>query len=129
MVGGETMIVAGVGFSSGVSAADIVALVQHAETMAGMAAQILAAPDFKAEVAELHEAAERLKLPLVLCDRAALAQAQPRCATRSEVAETAVGLASVAEACALAGAGADSRLVVPRISWGKATCALAGAEI
>lgn len=123
------MIAAGIGFSSGAAAADIVALVRHAETMAGIAAQILAAPDFKAGAIELQDAAECLELPLIFCEHAALEQAQPRCVTRSGIAEDAVGLASVAEACALVGAGADSRLVVPRISRGKATCALAGAKI
>ena len=129
MVGGETMIVAGLGFSSGVLAEDIVALVRDVERAAGKAAQVLAAPDFKADVAALHEAAERLELPLVCCARAALEQAQPRCVTRSEIAEATKGLASIAEACALAAAGAESRLLVPRMSRSKATCALAGAEI
>jgi cobalt-precorrin 5A hydrolase len=128
MVGGETMIVAGVGFSSGVLARDIVALVRRASCEGQVSAQVLAAPDFKADTAELREAAACLGLPLVFCGRAALAQAQSRCTTRSEIAETAVGLASVAEACALAGAGVDSRLLVARIAQGKATCALAGVE-
>jgi cobalt-precorrin 5A hydrolase len=129
MVGGETMIVAGVGFSSGVLAEDILALVRDVERAAGVAAQVLAAPDFKADAEALGQAAERLELPLVFCDRAALEQAQARCETHSEIAESAVGLASVAEACALAAAGVDSRLLVPRMSRGKTTCALAGAEI
>jgi len=123
------MIVAGVGFSSGVLAEDILALVRDVERAAGMAAQVLAAPDFKADADVLREAAERLELPVVFCERAALEQVQSRCVTRSEIAEASVGLASIAEACALAGAGADSRLLVPRMSRGKATCALAGAEI
>jgi cobalt-precorrin 5A hydrolase len=126
MVGGKTMIVAGVGFSSGFLAEDIVALVRRAQREAGETAQALAAPDFKADAAALREAAECLKLPLMFFDRVALERVQPCCATRSNLAETAVGLASVAEACALAGAGADSRLLVARISQGKATCALAG---
>ena len=121
-------MVAGVGFSSGVLAEDIVALVRRVEREAGAVAQVLAAPDFKVDAAALREAAERLELPLVFYDWATLEQAQSRCLTRSDIAETAVGLASVAEACALAGAGAESRLLVPRISRGKATCAFAGAE-
>jgi len=114
------MIVAGVGFSTGALAEDIVAVVQAAS----VAAQVLAAPDFK-DGAALHAAAEALALPLVLITRAALEAVQPRCTTRSAVAETAVGLASVAEACALAGAGPNSRLLVTRISHERATCAVA----
>jgi len=114
------MIVAGVGFSSDASAEDIVAVVRAA----GGTAQVLAAPDFK-ETAELHAAAAAMALPLVLIGRAALEAVQAQCATFSERAEAAVGLASVAEACALAGAGAQSRLLAARISKGRATCALA----
>jgi cobalt-precorrin 5A hydrolase len=126
MVGGETMIVAGVGFSSGVVAADIVALVGKASRAAGRKAEALAAPTFK-DGAQLRAAASALALPLILLDRVALERVQPRCATPSAVAEAAVGLASIAEACALAGAGPESVLLTARIAHGRATCALAGA--
>jgi cobalt-precorrin 5A hydrolase len=43
----------------------------------------------------------------------------------SAVARRHTGLASVAEAAALAAAGPDSRLLLPRISGARATCALA----
>lgn len=119
------MIVAGVGFSSLVAAEDLMGLVRRAEHQAGCAAEALAAPDFK-DCAALRAAAAALNLPLILPGRAALAAVQPLCATHSGSAEAAVGLASVAEACALAAAGAKSRLLVPRISQGSATCALAG---
>lgn len=118
------MIVAGVGFSSRVSHEDILILVREVSRTAGVAAQALAAPDFK-DGAELRAAAAILDLPLLLLDRAALEAAQPRCATRSALAEAEVGLASVAEACALAGAGEQSRLLVARISQCSVTCALA----
>jgi cobalt-precorrin 5A hydrolase len=124
MGGGKAMIVAGVGFSSEVLHEDILFLVRKVSRTAGVTAQALAAPDFK-DGAELRAAAAALELPLLLLDRAALEAAQPRCATHSALAEAAVGLASVAEACALAGAGPYSRLLVARISQGSATCALA----
>jgi len=38
------------------------------------------------------------------------------------------GVPSVAEAAALAAAGPDARLIVPRIAVGPATCALAETE-
>lgn len=120
------MIVAGVGFSSSASAAEIVALVRRAEATAGCKAQTLAAPEFKGEAAMLHEAALLLDLPLLLLDSAALAAAQPRCVTYSPVAAQKLGLGSVAEACALAAAGPESHLLVARLTDQKTTCALAG---
>ncbi|WP_284255855.1 cobalamin biosynthesis protein [Acidocella aquatica] len=125
MGGGETMIAAGVGFSSGALAEEIEVLVRLTERRAGQNAEVLAAPDFK-DCAPLRAAAAALRLPLILLGRVALEAAQPHCATHSDLAGAAVGLASVAEACALAAAGAKSRLLVARLAQGRATCALAG---
>ena len=47
--------------------------------------------------------------------------AQPHCPTRSQAAQTATGLASIAEAAALA----CGPLIQPRVTHGAATCALA----
>ena len=58
-------------------------------------------------------------------DHAALKGEQGRCLTRSVRAEAEVGLASVAEAAALAAAGPDSRLILPRIARDGVTLALA----
>ena len=55
----------------------------------------------------------------------ALDAAQPRCRTRSARAQAHVGVASVAEGCALAAAGPEGRLVLARIASGGVTCALA----
>jgi cobalamin biosynthesis protein CbiG len=126
MGGHQTMIVAGIGFSSGASAEEIVALVRRAEGEAGRKAEALAAPAFKGDAAALHEAAQALRLPLRLLDRETLVAAQERCPTLSPVAERLLGLASVAEACALASAGEASHLLVARLTQGKVTCALAG---
>lgn len=122
------MIVAGVGFRSGCPAGEIVDLVQRAQTLTGRLANALATPAFKSGEHGLREAAEVLALPLVLVERAALAKVQPHCLTRSAAAEAAVGLASVAEACALAAAGTLGRLLSPRIASAQATCALAAAD-
>ena len=72
------------------------------------------------------EAARLLALPLRHLSREALAAAMPRVETRSVRAESLFGVASVAEAAALAGAGPDARLIVRRIARGGATCAIAG---
>jgi cobalt-precorrin 5A hydrolase len=126
MGGDQAVIVAGIGFSSGASAAEIAALVRRAEEAAGRKAEFLAAPDFKGDAGALHEAAQALRLPLRLLDRAMLAAAQARCSTHSSVAEKKVGLASVAEACALVAAGESSHLLVARLAQGNVTCAIAG---
>jgi cobalamin biosynthesis protein CbiG len=126
MGGDEAMIVAGLGFSSGASAEEIVALVRRAEEAAGRPADVLAAPDFKGDAAALRKAAQLLRLPLRLLDRAVLAAVQERCPTHSPVAARALGLASVAEACALAGAGENSHLLLARLTQGNVTCAMAG---
>ena len=73
----------------------------------------------------LHAAAETLQLDLVFLSRAALQAAMPAVVTLSAAAEARFGVASVAEAAALAGAGLGARLLVPRIACGGVTCAIA----
>ena len=87
----------------------------------------LAAPAAKADEPGLRAAALVLGVPLLIVEPAALADAQPRCVTRSACAERTLGVASVAEGCALAAAGEGARLVLARIASARATCALAGA--
>jgi cobalamin biosynthesis protein CbiG len=85
----------------------------------------LAAPAFRRDAAALHRAAAALGLPLLFLPRQALEGVQPRCPTRSEAARAATGLASVAEACALAAAGDGARLLRPRLAGTGVTCAVA----
>jgi len=91
----------------------------------GRWADVLAFPAFKSNEPALYEAARRLDLPFILVDAIALSAAQDHCATYSSHARRAVGVASVAEGCALAAAGAGGRLLLARIAGGAATCALA----
>ncbi len=118
------MIVAGLGFRSGCAADDIVRLVQAVQVRAGCVVGSLAAPGWKQGAPGLHAAAARLGLPIVFIDHAALLAVQPRCPTRSVVAECETGVASVAEGAALAASG--GRLLLARITGNGATCALAG---
>jgi cobalamin biosynthesis protein CbiG len=121
MVGGEAVIVAGIGCRRGCPAEAIVTLVRRAEAL-GEKAEVLAAPAFKQDEPGLREAAALLGLALILEDEATLAAAQARCVTRSAAAERATGFASVAEAAALGAAGV---LLVPRLAGVGVTCALA----
>jgi cobalt-precorrin 5A hydrolase len=82
----------------------------------------------KAGESGLHEAARRLGLDLVFLTPDALRQQTPRLQTRSQRVEHRFGVPSVAEAAALAGAGAHAELIVPRITGPGATCAVAGSR-
>jgi cobalt-precorrin 5A hydrolase len=128
MDGPEAMsVIAGIGCRRNCSADDIAAAVRLACEAANRKVGTIAAPAFKSGEPGLRAAAASLGLPVLLVGREALEAAQPRCATVSRTAVGAVGLGSVAEGCALAAAGADSRLVLARVSHGGATCALAEA--
>lgn len=119
------MIVAGIGCRTQCDAAEIVALVQRAGTLAQSQPTILAAPSFRTFHPALRAAAEQLNTALVWIAPDDLAAAQPRCVTLSKRAAASVGVVSVAEGAALAAAGPNARLTLARISSANATCALA----
>ena len=87
----------------------------------------IATIDIKADEPAVLEAARRLGAPLRLFDAAALEAETPRLANPSEVVFAEVGAHGVAEAAALACAGPEAALVVPKRKTGEATCALARA--
>jgi cobalt-precorrin 5A hydrolase len=118
-------VIAGIGCRRNCSAEDVLSVIGRASAETGRPVHVLAVPSFKSDEAGLHEAARRLGIPLMLIDSMALAAAQDHCITRSPHVEQAVGVASVAEGCALAAAGAGGRLLNARIASGAATCALA----
>jgi len=122
------MIVAGIGCRKNCDADEIVRLVEAAFVQAAAprdALTALAAPAFKADATAPRDAAIALGLPLLLIGDADLKSAEPRAVTRSAAALKAIGLASVAESAALAGAGAGAILLLPRITGAGVTCALA----
>ncbi|MBP2291631.1 cobalamin biosynthesis protein [Azospirillum rugosum] len=123
------MIAAGIGCRSGCPGAEIAGLVRAALDEAGVGADVLAAPVRKRFEAGLREAADLLALPLAFVEDAELAAVQDRTQTRSARVEAAVGVASVAEAAALAAAGPGAHLLLPRRSTPRATCALAISEV
>ena len=122
-----TGIVAGIGCRKDCPVEDVLAVVREACLVSGRAVRALAAPEFKRHEAGLHDAARSLGVPLILVSAADLTAAQPRCVTRSAIAERAIGTGSVAEGCALVAAGTGSLLILPRIAGARATCALAAA--
>jgi cobalt-precorrin 5A hydrolase len=123
---GEAMIVAGIGCRKGASAAAISAAIADALARAGLdTLDLVAAPESKGGEHGVAAAAAALGVPLVLVAKAALEAAGPRTKTRSERVLALLGIPSVAEAAALAAGGPAARLILPRITVGVATCALA----
>lgn len=120
-------VVAGIGFRHATEAAEIAALIRRALAEAGIAdrpAAIATAADRAAEPGAIAAAAEFGLEPLGIAPEA-LAAADAGIVTRSARIAASRGVGSVAEAAALAGAGPDARLVLPRIASAGATCALA----
>ncbi len=64
-------------------------------------------------------------MPLAFLPLEALQAVADQIITRSEAAERALGIPSVAEAAALAGCGAGGHLLVPRMTGDGVTCAIA----
>lgn len=122
------MIVAGIGCRKGASAAEISAAIADALARAGLGTQALdlvAAPESKGGEQGVAAAAAALGVPLMLVAKADLEAAGARTQTRSERVLALIGVPSVAEAAALAAGGPAARLILPRITVGVATCALA----
>jgi cobalt-precorrin 5A hydrolase len=121
------VIAIGIGCRSGASASNIVSLVQRTLGDAGIhGGEVkLVSIDTKKDEAGLIKAARLLSMPLVFLPREALAARSPDVSTRSARVESLYDLPSIAETAALAGAGAGSRLIVPRVTAGAVTCAIA----
>jgi cobalt-precorrin 5A hydrolase len=120
------MIAIGIGLKSGATSSEIVTLVEEGlsrverETIAGLFT--LAS---KAHESGLSEAAAILSLPLLFLPEAALKNVACRTESRSERVVALFGVPSIAETAALVGAGEGSSLILPRISRGGVTCAIA----
>ncbi|MFG1477848.1 cobalamin biosynthesis protein [Xanthobacter sp. V4C-4] len=122
------MIAAGFGMSSAVTAEELLALFAQALAAGGLeagAVDCLATVALRARLPALREVAARLRLPVRAVAAGELPRVAAQVVTHSERAMARHGVGSVAEAAALAAAGRDARLLVPRLQAGRATCALA----
>ncbi|MFO1101752.1 MAG: cobalamin biosynthesis protein [Methylocystis sp.] len=117
----------GLGARRGVAAQEVVELVRRvAQTHnVDLRDASLCALESKAQESGLHEAARQLNVELVFLPLAALRARKAPAATHSPRVQALFGVGSVAEAAALVGAGANSRLVAPRVTTPVAACALA----
>ena len=117
----------GVGCRAGVSGEAIAALVRRALAESGAPAGerkifTLAA---KAEEKGLVEAARLVGVALTPLPLESLQAQATRVLTNSAIVQSRFGVPAVAEAAALAGAGAGGRLLGPRLAANGATCAIA----
>ena len=119
-------VIAGIGCRSGCPAEEISALLEQALQQAGnppLAA--LATSDHKREEAGIIQTAAALDKPLHFISLEGLMGAESMLRTVSEKVAAHMGFPSIAEAAALAAAGPDARLLLPRIHSKRVTCALA----
>jgi cobalt-precorrin 5A hydrolase len=124
----KTMIVAGIGCKRGAAAGDVEAAIRAALANAGLAAAALDAIATmlgKNDEPGIATAAKTLGVRVIALEQSALEAASARTATRSARVLALTGVPSVAETAALAAAGADARLIAPRLVVGGAACALA----
>ena len=131
----ERRLAIGVGFRKRCTAKALQALVGEALARVALDHPAFAgASAVLATIAEkdrpaLHAAAGALGLAVVILPKAALHGTEDRITVTSQAARACLGIPSVAEAAALAAAGAGSHLLVTRIASQDATCAIArGAE-
>jgi cobalt-precorrin 5A hydrolase len=125
--GARGHVAIGIGCRTGVRAEAIAALVRRAlaEYGAPDGERRLCTIAAKAEEPGLVEAARLIGAKLVALPVEALAAEAGRVLTPSEAARSRFGVPAVAEAAALAGAGAGGRLAGPRLKADGATCAVA----
>lgn len=125
------MIVAGIGCRKGASQAEVEAAIADALAQAKHAREslgLIATSDGKASEPGIIAAAGARGVPLVRVAPADLEAAGSRTQSSSPRVKALVGVPSVAEAAALAAAGPTAKLILPRITVGPVTCALAETE-
>jgi len=127
----EIMIVSGIGCRRGTTVEEINAAIDIALAEASIAPErlrLIATSDGKGSEPGIVQAAAARGVQLVLVRPADLEAAGPRTLSSSPRVKALIGIPSVAEAAALAACGPTSRLIVPRIVEGPATCAVATDE-
>jgi cobalt-precorrin 5A hydrolase/precorrin-3B C17-methyltransferase len=120
----------GIGCERGCPAEEIAALARDTLAEAGLAAGAIAAVvsvELKVDEAGIHALAQSLGVPARFFPAERLLAETERLTRRSEAAFRATGCWGVAEGAALAAAGPEGELVVPRRQSRRATCAIARA--
>lgn len=118
----------GVGCERGAAPEELSGLVDRTLKDHGLAKGAVAAVvslDLKADEAAVQALASALSVPARFFDAATLEAETPRLANPSEAVFREVGCHGVAEGSALAAAGSQGQLVVPKTKSARATCAVA----
>ncbi len=118
----------GIGADRGVTLGELATLVQETLRTHGISAQdiaCIASLDSKRDDLAFHDLARTLGVPTRFLDASTLRAETPRLQNPSARVEALTGVAGIAEAAALAAAGRDSVLVVPKTKSARATCAIA----
>jgi cobalt-precorrin 5A hydrolase/precorrin-3B C17-methyltransferase len=118
----------GVGCERGADPQAVIGFARHTIADAGLACDaiaLVASIDLKSDEPAVHALAATLDVPARFFAAARLAQEEPRLATPSQDVRRAVGVAGVAEAAALAAAGASGDLVLAKRVGPRCTIALA----
>lgn len=126
------MIVAGLGCRTGVTEAEVLTAIDAAlaaHNVETSELEALAVPEQKTDEPAIHEAAQTLKLVVLVIGRPELQKAGKRTLTRSDRSLEATGAPSASEAAALAALGPKGKLLGPRVAVGPVTCALASDEV
>jgi cobalt-precorrin 5A hydrolase len=127
----QAMIVAGIGCRKGASAEEVSAALDAALERAGRPRariDLLATSMRKRDEEGIAKAAKARGLRLVFVEQSDLESASARGASWSGRVLALAGVPSVAEAAALAACGPKARLILPRITLGPVTCAVASDE-
>lgn len=122
------MIIAGIGARARATAAEMVAAVEDACARAGFEigdVGVIAGWARSETEAALREAAKTLSKRAELFEADQLQAEAARCVTQSDRAMAAAGVPSIAEAAAMAAAGPDGMMFLPRIAFATVTVALA----
>ena len=120
----------GLGCERDCSPDELVQLAERTLAAGGFAPEAVACVaslDLKADEPAVSAVADWLGVPLRLFDAATLERETPRLTAPSDVVFRAVGCHGVAEAAALACAGADGTLAMPKARSARGTCAIARA--
>lgn len=126
--GSPRRYVLGLGCERGTDWNDVRMLAERALQQVGIGSEHLLAVvsiDTRMDEPAILEVATHFRLPVRFFNVAALERETPRLKNPSEVVFAHVGCHGVAEAAALAAAGPDAELVLPKIKSGFATAAIA----
>ncbi|WP_164901878.1 cobalamin biosynthesis protein [Neorhizobium lilium] len=125
------MIIAGLGCRKGSTLKELLSALDAACDAARISRESIAAlatGEIKREEPGILQLADKLELALHIISDDALMQAEPRTKTVSRHSLAKTLSSSLSEAAALAAAGENSEIIVPRLISQGATCALAQAR-